>query len=75
ILNDRLYEKLNDNERNVKRQRRLQPATDPFTEQIGVFMSASSSSNFHFADVSLPLTRQSSFVDENMDNNDLENLS
>ncbi|CAF1234516.1 unnamed protein product [Rotaria magnacalcarata] len=75
ILNDRLYEKLNDNERNVKRQRRLQPATDPFTEQIGVFMTASSSLNFHFADVSLPLTRQSSFVDENMDNNDLENLS
>ncbi|CAM4743248.1 unnamed protein product [Rotaria magnacalcarata] len=45
ILNDRLYEKLNDNERNVKRQRRLQPATDPFTEQIGVFMTASSSLN------------------------------
>jgi hypothetical protein len=43
MLNDRLCDKLEDNERNVKRQRRLQPATDPFTEQIGVFMSSSSS--------------------------------
>ncbi|CAF2495884.1 unnamed protein product [Rotaria sp. Silwood2] len=43
ILNDRLYEKTDDNERNAKRQRRLQPASDPFTEQIGVFMSSASS--------------------------------
>ncbi|CAF3491994.1 unnamed protein product [Rotaria sp. Silwood1] len=43
MLNDRLYEKSEDNERSAKRQRRLQPASDPFTEQIGVFMSSSSS--------------------------------
>ncbi|CAF1173302.1 unnamed protein product [Rotaria sordida] len=73
ILNDRLCEKIDDHERNVKRQRRLQPASDPFTEQIGVFMS-STSSNFCFADVSLPTTRQGSFSDEIMDNNDFENL-
>jgi len=42
MLNDRLCDTLEDNERNVKRQRRLQPASDPFTEQIGVFMSSSS---------------------------------
>ncbi len=42
MLNDRLCDKLEDNERSVKRQRRLQPASDPFTEQIGVFMSSSS---------------------------------
>ncbi len=42
MLNDRLCDKLEDNERNVKRQRRLQPASDPFTEQIGIFMSSSS---------------------------------
>jgi hypothetical protein len=41
ILNDRLCDKVQDHERNVKRQRRLQPANDPFTEQISVFMSAS----------------------------------
>ena len=39
MLNDRLYDRSEDDERNVKRQRRLQPATDPFTEQIGVFIS------------------------------------
>ncbi|CAF1068323.1 unnamed protein product [Adineta steineri] len=43
LLNDRLYDRTDDNERNAKRQRRLQPASDPFTEQIGVFMSSSSS--------------------------------
>jgi serine/threonine protein kinase len=43
MLNDRLFDQLEDNERNVKRQRRLQPASDPFTEQIGVFMSSASS--------------------------------
>ncbi len=42
ILNDRLCNTTDDNERSVKRQRRLQPASDPFTEQIGVFMSSSS---------------------------------
>jgi hypothetical protein len=42
MLNDRQSDGLEDNERNVKRQRRLQPASDPFTEQIGVFMSSSS---------------------------------
>ncbi|CAF1076210.1 unnamed protein product [Rotaria sp. Silwood1] len=74
MLNDRLYEKSEDNERSAKRQRRLQPASDPFTEQIGVFMS-SSSSNFCFADVSLPATRQGSLTDENMDNIDIEKLT
>ncbi len=48
ILNDRLYDKLENNERSVKRQRRLQPASDPFTEQIGVFMSSSSSKYVSF---------------------------
>ena len=43
MLNDRLSDQLEDNERNVKRQRRLQPASDPFNEQIGVFMSSTSS--------------------------------
>ncbi|UJR28549.1 hypothetical protein I4U23_009784 [Adineta vaga] len=44
ILNDRLCETNDNNEqRSVKRQRRLQPASEPFTEQIGVFMSSSSS--------------------------------
>ncbi|CAF1207401.1 unnamed protein product [Adineta ricciae] len=44
MLNDRLCETNEDNEqRSAKRQRRLQPASDPFTEQIGVFMSPSSS--------------------------------
>ena len=41
MLHDRLCDKSEENERNVKRQRRLQPASDPFTEQIGVFMSSS----------------------------------
>lgn len=41
MLNDRLCDKFEDNERNAKRQRRLQPASDPFTEQIGVFMASS----------------------------------
>jgi len=32
-----------DRDRNIKRQRKLlQPASDPFTEQIGVFVSSSS---------------------------------
>ena len=43
LLNDRLCDKAEDGERTVKRQRRLQPASDPFTEQIGVFISGSSS--------------------------------
>lgn len=41
MLNDRQNDKFEDNERSVKRQRRLQPASDPFTEQIGVFMASS----------------------------------
>jgi hypothetical protein len=41
ILHDRLFDKTDDIERNAKRQRRLQPASDPFTEQIGVFMPSS----------------------------------
>ncbi len=48
MLNDRLFDQLEDNERNVKRQRRLQPASDPFTEQIGVFMSSASSKYVRF---------------------------
>jgi len=43
LLNDRLCSRSEDNERNVKRQRRLQPASDPFNEQIGVFVSPVSS--------------------------------
>ena len=43
LLHDRLAEKRENNERNIKRQRRLQPASDPFTEQIGIFISPSSS--------------------------------
>jgi hypothetical protein len=35
-----LHDKNDNNDRNTKRQRRLlQPASDPFTEQIGVFMT------------------------------------
>jgi hypothetical protein len=48
LLNDRLCDKSDDNERNAKRQRRLQPASDPFTEQIGVFMSSSLSTYVRF---------------------------
>ena len=43
ILSDRLCDKMENNERSAKRQRRLQPASDPFNEQIGVFMSTTSS--------------------------------
>lgn len=43
ILSDRLCDKMENNDRSAKRQRRLQPASDPFNEQIGVFVSASSS--------------------------------
>ncbi|CAF3583040.1 unnamed protein product [Adineta steineri] len=74
LLNDRLYDRTDDNERNAKRQRRLQPASDPFTEQIGVFMS-SSSSNFNFGDVSSPTTRTSSFIDDTMNSSDLESVN
>jgi len=42
MLNDRLCDKAEERERTVKRQRRLQPASDPFQEQIGVFLSPSS---------------------------------
>ena len=36
------HEKIDDHNQNTKRQRRsLQPASDPFTEQIGVFISSS----------------------------------
>lgn len=43
LLNDRLHAKTENLERAAKRQRRLQPASDPFSEQIGAFMASSSS--------------------------------
>ncbi|UJR20972.1 hypothetical protein I4U23_024078 [Adineta vaga] len=57
--------KMINRDRSSKRKRRLlQPANDPFTEQIGVFITPSS--NFNFDDVSLPRTRQNS-VDETIE--------
>ncbi|CAF0830654.1 unnamed protein product [Adineta steineri] len=71
------YDKMTNHNRNNKRKRRsLQPASDPFTEKIGVFISSSSkiSYSFNFADVSLPITRRNSTDDELDDVCDKENL-